>query len=758
MAKNLVIVESPAKAKTISKFLGSNYIIQASMGHVRDLPKKKLGFDPDNNFLPEYEISPDKKKTIASLKKHITKDTHVFLASDEDREGEAISWHLISALKIEKNPLSRIVFHEITKSALEHAIKNPRTIDQNLVDAQQARRILDRAVGYTLSPLLWRKIQAGLSAGRVQSTAVRILVEREREIRKFTPEEFWKIKALFQTPEFEAELTHYKKKKITLPNEKETKAHENALKNASFLVSDITEKEGKRSPAPPFTTSTLQQEASRKLGFSVKQTMMIAQQLYEGNFDIPGYSGGLITYMRTDSFNLSKEALVQAKTVIAKEFGNEYTLPSPRVFKTKSKGAQEAHEAIRPVNMEILPSFVAKHLDRNLAKLYELIWKRTIATQMPEAQVSGTTVTISAGDYDFSLKGVKILFPGFQKAYTEGSDDPDQEIADQEKILPPLKKGDQLKTPHIVSSQHFTKPPARYTEASLVKKLEAEGIGRPSTYAPTISTIQVRGYALKTEDKKLQPTDIAEIVTDFLINHFSSIVDLKFTAKMEEQFDEIASGKISWTQVLHDFYTPFINTIQEKSQISRSEVSQDRILGNDPKTGEVVKVRLGRYGPLAQIGEQTEDKKPRFASLPKGASLQDITLEEILPLFLLPKVLGTNKEGQEIKVNRGRFGPYVQIEKEFFSLKDIDIFDITLEQALQIIEEGREKKAKRVVHQYDGIEVLRGPYGIFIKANKKNYKIPKDIDEADLTEEKCKEIIASTPETKSKKRFFKKKA
>lgn len=761
MAKNLVIVESPAKAKTITKFLGKDYTILASMGHVRDLPTKELGFDPNNNFEPQYEVTKDKKQVISNLKKEIEKDTTIWLASDEDREGEAISWHLVSALKIEKHPLKRIVFHEITKDAILDAMKHPREIDQNLVDAQQARRILDRAVGYELSPLLWKKLKYGLSAGRVQSVAVRLIVDREREIRAFKPEEFWKIRADFKKPEFSAELAKINGKNQKVKNETEAKAIETSAKKGVFEVTNIDEKEGTSRPAAPFTTSTLQQEASRKLGFSVKQTMVVAQQLYEGNVDVPGHTGGLITYMRTDSFNLSEVALKQAQEVIAKEFGKEYGLSAPRKYTTKSKGAQEAHEAIRPVNLALKPSDIKNYLDGQQFKLYDLIWKRTLATQMAEAKIAKTVYSITAGEkkeLTFEADGQRIVFPGFMQAYTEGSDDPDAVIEGKDKILPTVKVGQILDLDSLNLEQCFTKPPARYTEASLVKKLEQEGIGRPSTYAPTISTIQTREYVEKTEDKKLKPTDIGELVTDFLIGHFSDIVDYSFTARMEEEFDEIAAGKMKWTTMMQEFYKPFHDRIEEKGEtVTRAEVAKMRDIGADPKSGKPVSARVGRFGPFVQIGTKDDEETPRFASIPKGISLEDITLEEALKLFDLPRKLGKDVEGNEVEVNRGRFGPYIKLGKAFFSIKEDDPMTITLERALEVVAAEKERKAKAVIKDFGDIQVLEGRFGPYIKQGKDNFKIPKTQDATELTEEMCKELIAKGP-TGGKKRFVKKAA
>ena len=751
--KNLVIVESPAKAKTISSFLGSDFIVKASMGHIRDLPKNKLGFDPANNFEPAYEVTVDKKKTVSELKKLIKKDTVIYLAADEDREGEAIAWHLIPSLKIEKNEIKRIVFHEITKNAILEAIKNPREVNLDLVDAQQARRVLDRAVGYELSPLLWKKVKPGLSAGRVQSVAVRIIVDREREIRAFEPEEFWKIKSDFLSPAFRAELAKIDQKTAKVKNSDEANEIKKHIDGFDFEVSDIEEKEGTKTPAPPFTTSTLQQEASRKLGFSVKQTMSVAQQLYEGNIEnaIPNHIGGLITYMRTDSLNLSDIALKEAKEMISEEFGDAYALKTPRKFKSSAKGAQEAHEAIRPVNMFLKPSQVEKYLDKWQFKLYELIWKRTVATQMQNAKIANTTYKIDAGDkkqYEFISKGHRVIFAGFMKAYTEGSDDADAAIESADKILPDVKIGQILPLKELLLEQNFTKPPARYTEASLVKKLESEGIGRPSTYAPTISTIQAREYVIKTEDKKLAPTEIGEIVNDFLVEHFSNIVDLGFTAKIEEEFDEIADGKIKWQEVMKEFYTDFHQNIAEKEKTAeRVRVNITKVLGNDPKTGKEVSAKSGRFGPYIQLGSNDDEIKPVFVSIPKDKSLETITFEDALALLSLPKlprVLGTNQNGDEISANTGRFGPYVQVKKEFFSIKKESPYEITLERALEIIEELSQKKANALIadFQKEKIQILEGRYGPYIKQGRKNYKIPKGSDPKELSAEQCLQIIS----------------
>lgn len=763
--KNLVIVESPAKARTISKFLGNDYKVMASMGHVRDLPKSKLGFDPEDNFKPKYLISTDKRKVISDLKKQITKDTTIYLAADEDREGEAIAWHLIPALKIENNPIKRIVFHEITKDAILKALKNPRSVDQHLVDAQQARRVLDRAVGYELSPLLWKKVRYGLSAGRVQSVAVRIIVDRENEIRAFIPDEYWKIKVDFKDPSLKAELAKIDGKNKKIANEEEAKKIEDSLNEGIYKLVDIEEKESKRNPAAPFTTSTLQQEASRKLGFSVKQTMIVAQQLYEGNVgNIPNHTGGLITYMRTDSLNLSNIATSAAKKVVEEEYGKDYSLVKPRVYKSKSKGAQEAHEAIRPVNLALMPRNIKAYVDNSQYKLYSLIWKRTLATQMSNAVIANTTYKIEAGknkEYEFQTKGQRIIFPGFMKAYTEGSDNPESILDSSEKILPSIKVGSVLNLEKLLSEQNFTKPPARYTEASLVKKLESEGIGRPSTYAPTISTIQQREYVSKTEDKKLIPTPTGEIVNSFLVDHFSNIVDLGFTAKIEEEFDEIAEGKIAWEQVMKDFYGSFKKVIEEKEQsVNKEDYLQIREIGIDPKSKKPISARVGRFGPFVQIGTKDDEEKPKFVAIPEHLNMDTITLDEALFLFTLPRIVGQDSLGNDIKANIGRFGPYLQVKTKFYSLKNDDPYTIKLQRALEVIKQIdiEKEKATIKVFEKDNIQVLIGKYGPYIKQGRKNYKIPKNKVAEELSLEECKEIIEKDPKSKVTKKVTNKKS
>jgi DNA topoisomerase I len=697
MAKNLVIVESPAKAKTITGFLGADYKVLASMGHIRDLPKSKMGIDTKGDFEPEYEISPDKKKTVAMLKKEIGPGTKVWVATDEDREGEAIGWHLLSALKVDpkKNPVERIVFHEITKTAIQKALDTPRQIDQDLVDAQQARRVLDRLVGYELSPLLWKKVQRGLSAGRVQSVAVRLVVEKEREIRAFKPEEYWKIKGEF-SKEKEDEHGNQKffaimekdKEKVKLGSKETVDGVMKALEGANYKIGSVEEKQLKRNPAAPFTTSTLQQEASRKLGFSVKKTMMIAQKLYEGAA-VRGETKGLITYMRTDSVNLADQALDQAKEVIGERFGAEYNLPEPRKYKGK-KGAQEAHEAIRPTDLTLDPDEAKGVLDKDMGRLYELIWKRTIACQMAQAILNQVVIEVvtEGGDQEvlagtkFVAKGQTIEFPGFMKVYTEGKDDDDKdekekeadaaekeaggaeagegaegkEVAKKDVLLPILAEGEGVENLGLEPSQNFTKPPARYTEASLVKKLESEGIGRPSTYAPTISTIQTRKYVEK-DSKYLIPTDTGEVVTDFLVDHFVEVSDYKFTAKMEEELDDIADGKIKWVPMIKAFYGPFHDLIEEKTEsVKKSDVVHDETDEVCEKCGEAMVVKLGRFGKFLSCSGYPECKNAKPMDADGAAKPVDEELEKLQEEHKGKKC---EKCGADMSVRKGRFGPFL---------------------------------------------------------------------------------------------------
>ncbi len=754
MANNLVIVESPAKAKTIEKYLGKDYIVKSCNGHVRDLAKKDLGIEVKKNFTPVYEISKDKKQLVADLKKLSDKASIVWLATDEDREGEAISWHLVETLKIDIKKTKRIVFHEITKNAILKAIETPRELDINLVNAQQARRILDRLVGFELSPLLWKKVRPALSAGRVQSVAVRILVEREKEINSFTSKEYYKVVAEFEHKKsiIKAELSSRFEKK------EEALKFLEQCKKANFKVENIEVKPIKRSPAPPFTTSTLQQEASRKLGYSVAQTMRLAQQLYEE---------GHITYMRTDSVNLSKLALDEAKREIISVYGDNYS--KTRNFTTKTKGAQEAHEAIRPTSFENKTIDV----DRQLLRLYELIWKRSLASQMTDALIEKTSVTISISNnekYNFIVQGEVIKFDGFIKVYVESFDDEDEDI---ENTLPKFDLNQELKYIEIQATQKYTSPPARYAEASLVRKLEEIGIGRPSTYAPTISTIQKRGYVVKQNNEgkerdcitiiltggnikenknkevfgkekgKLIPTDIGIIVTEFLSKEFPKIMDYNFTAKVEEEFDIIAMGDLIWNDMISNFYKDFHKTIETVSETAE-KVSGERLLGIDPASKENVYAKIGRFGPIIQIGDKGEDTKPKFASIINGLSIQNITLEEALELFKLPRTVGVFEEADIISAV-GKFGPYIRHNSSFYSLGKLhDPLTIDQTTAIEIILEKRKKDKEKVIKIFeDNIQVLNGRYGPYIYANKKNYKIPKKIDAENIKLEECLDIIKS---------------
>lgn len=756
--KHLVIVESPAKARTISQFLGKDYTVLASMGHVRDLPKSKMGIDTENGFEAEYILSPDKKKTVKMLSDALKKAENLWIATDEDREGEAIGWHLLNALKVNpgKIPVKRIVFHEITKKAIEDSLKHPRNIDDALVEAQQTRRILDRLVGYELSPLLWKKVKPGLSAGRVQSVAVRLVVEREREIQAFIPEEYWKIIANLEKDSslFQAELKYFKGEKLVVRSEEQTKEILAAVENADFIVEKVEEKEVVRNPAAPFITSTLQQEASRKLGFSVQKTMRVAQQLYEG-INTGKSTQGLITYMRTDSVNLSDVALKAAKEVITAQYGAEFALDKPRKYKGK-KGAQEAHEAIRPVDMSILPAEAAKFLDRDQSRLYELIWKRTVACQMKQAILNRVAVDIDAHQngvntgYRFRANGQTIVFPGFMEVYMEGKDIEDDESPEGERLLPMMKEGEALNFKELLNSQHFTKPPARYTEASLVKKLEEEGIGRPSTYAPVISTIQQRGYVRK-EGKQLAPEDIAYIVIDLLINHFPEIVDIHFTAEMEQSLDDIADGEKKRVEFLKAFYQPFHKLVEDKTGgISRQEVMKEREVGLDKKTGLTVIARFGRFGPYVQLGrledmegidDKEKKKKLKTASLPKDLSIDDVTVEQAMELLAFPKEVGKHK-GESVVVTQGPYGPYLKWGKKNVSLpENVSILDVDLVTAVDIIENAEKqkkemKKAERKIGKdpVSGGEIVIkvGRFGPYVTDGKINAAISKKLDPATI--------------------------
>ncbi len=772
---NLVIVESPAKAKTIEKFLGDDFIVKSSYGHIRDLAKADFGIDIVNNYLPNYVVSEDKKTIVKELKTLAANSKMVWLASDEDREGEAIAWHLYDELNLQPTNTKRIVFHEITKNAILKAVENPRSIDGNLVDAQQARRVLDRLVGFELSPVLWRKVKPGLSAGRVQSVAVRLLVEREREVFHFESKATYRVTAQFivvdskgKKSEFKAELSN------RFETLEQTRAFLNHCKAEVFTVENVEKKPLIKSPAAPFTTSTLQQEASRKLGYSVGQTMAIAQKLYES---------GQITYMRTDSVNLSETALTAAATEITDQMGAKYL--KTRQFKTKAKGAQEAHEAIRPTDMN---NHTAQG-SQTEKKLYELIWKRTLASQMADAQLEKTNITIglSKRPEKFITSGEVIRFDGFLKVYIESHDSEKESDDEDSSLLPDVVVNQQLELKEAEARQRWTQKPARYTEASLVRKLEELGIGRPSTYAPTISTIQQRGYVVKEERQgverlyqhlilknnnlvesikseitgaernKLFPTDIGIVVNDFLMKYFENIISYDFTANVEKEFDDIAMGKMVWQKVIDTFYKPF--HIQVEETIEKSEKNTgERILGNDPKTGKVVLVRIGRFGPMVQIGDNSEgDEKPQYAGLRKGQHLETITLEEAMDLFKLPREVG-EFEGKKVVIGIGRFGPYVRHDSKFVSLKkEDDPYEISIDLAIQRIETKRDEDNKKIIHSFEGdrnIMVLNGRWGAYIAFDNKNFKIPKGVDAQTLTEDACVKIIASQPgkESRTKKK------
>lgn len=771
MAKNLVIVESPAKAKTIEGYLGKDFVVKSSYGHVRDLAKKGLAIDIGNNFKPDYAVSADKKQVITDLKKLVKEASTVWLATDEDREGEAISWHLYETLKLDKKDTKRITFNEITKPAVQRAIENPREINQELVNAQQARRVLDRLVGFELSPVLWKKVKPSLSAGRVQSVAVRLLVEREREIQNFKPDVYYRVTGDFSAKDdvLNTALAH------NLGTDKEVETFLSSCENADFSVQDVVKKPGVKNPSAPFTTSTLQQEASLKLGFGVSRTMSVAQRLYEA---------GHITYMRTDSVNFSDTAIDGAKAAILKNYGEQYS--NPKRYKNKSSGAQEAHEAIRPTAFE--QQHVSMGSDEE--RLYDLIWKRSIASQMSQAKLERTTIKIGAENVKdlFVAKGEVIKFDGFLKVYLESSLEDDEEDKALEGLLPDLKVGDKVGVEEITATQRFTKAAPRYVEASLVKKLEELGIGRPSTYAPTISTIQKRGYVEKREREgeerkyqvytlnnegisqkeateitgrdrnKLTPTDIGMVVTDFLVEHFGRILDYNFTADVEKQFDEIAGGLKEWTKMIQEFYDPFHENVEDTLENS-DRASGERYLGEHPKTGEKVIVRIGRYGPMAQIGDSEAEEKPRFASLRPNQSLETITFDEVMDLFKLPRELGSF-EDKVVKANVGRFGPYLQHDGKFVSLNEDDPMDIDLDRAIELIKEKRIADEKKIIKKFpenEDVQLLNGRWGPYLKIGKKNFKLPKDVEAEKLTLEECIHISENQPKKTTRKKAPKKK-
>ncbi|MDL2228334.1 type I DNA topoisomerase [Odoribacter sp. OttesenSCG-928-L07] len=768
MAKNLVIVESPAKAKTIEGFLGKDYVVKSSFGHVRDLAKKDLGIDIEGGFLPIYEISSDKKKVVDELSKLSKKSDVIWLASDEDREGEAISWHLAEALNLPEEKTKRIVFNEITQTAILNAIKNPRNIDIDLVHAQQARRVLDRLVGFEVSPILWKKVKPALSAGRVQSVAVRLIVEKEQSIKDFVPETYYRVVAVFipeggkSTQTIKAELSE------RLKTKEEAIELINKIKDGSFTVTSVETKPTHKTPPPPFTTSTLQQEASRKLGFSVTKTMTVAQQLYES---------GKITYMRTDSVNLSSLAIGKAKEEIESKYGKKYS--KTRNYTTKTKGAQEAHEAIRP-------TYLNRHaIDGDIAqqKLYGLIWKRTIASQMADALIENTIININSDKTDkyFIATGEVIKFDGFLKVYEESKDDDTSEKVSA--IKAQISEGEKMDMQSLEATEKTTNPPYRYSEASLVKKLEELGIGRPSTYAPTITTIQNRGYVEKLKSEgttrkftiikfkdneitesigsekegavngKLAPTDIGTIVNKFLVTNFNDILDYNFTANIEKQFDEIAHGNIEWQKMLSDFYGPFHKEV-EKAEQTTEKIRGERLLGVDPASGKNVYVKLGRYGLMAQIGESEDEEKPRFTGLKKGQTLENVTFEDVMELFKFPKNVG-NFEGNEMVIGIGRFGPYIRHDSKFYSIPSTDVpLEVTEERAIEIIKAKKEEDNKKLIKGFTEnpeMQVLNGRFGPYISFEKKNYKIPKTYKPEDLTYSECLAIIQKGKDKKTKK-------
>lgn len=767
-----MIVESPAKAKTIEKFLGKDFTVKSCYGHIRDLEKSKFSIDIEKDFEPKYVIPADKKDVVKELKKLADKADEIWLATDEDREGEAISWHLCEVLGIDPLTAKRIVFHEITKTAIQKAVKNPRHLDLNLVNAQQARRVLDRIVGFQLSPLLWKKINLSrsLSAGRVQSVAVRLLAEREAEINAFVPESAFRITANFSGIKGKKKSTIKAELSDKFKDEKQAAEFVEQCSGAVFTVDNVAVKPGKRTPSAPFTTSTLQQEASSKLGFSVSRTMLIAQKLYEE---------GHITYMRTDSVNISEQAITAAAEEIERSFGKEYV--ETRRYKTKSGSAQEAHEAIRPTYMENHEAGASA----DEKKLYKLIWRRTLASQMAEARLEKTTVTIDISTRKEQLlaKGEVILFDGFLKLYTDTRED-ENENEEDSGLLPPMSAGDELELNSLSATQKYTKHAARYTEAMLVKKLEELGIGRPSTYAPTISTIQKRGYAEKRDkegvprayveitlkDKKIErnilsentgaekaklfPTDLGILVNDFLMEHFGEIVDYGFTASVEQQFDEISVGNIDWPEMIREFYDPF-SKILKQTEETALRVKGERILGVDAASGKPIKVLMGKYGPMVMIGDAEDEEKPRFAGLLKDQNMQSLTLEEAVKLFDLPRTVGVIDE-EEVIAARGRFGPYVKFKGKFFSLpKDLDPISITLDEAKEVIRAKEEKDANVMIHNWEkeGIQVLNGRYGPYIKVGKQNYKIPKGEIAEHLSLDRVQEIIASTEPTGKGRKF-----
>lgn len=766
MSKHLVIVESPAKAKTIKKYLGKDFEVLASYGHVRDLVPKEGAVDPDHSFSMKYEIIDKNEKYVDAIAKATGKADALFLATDPDREGEAISWHLYELLKarnlLDDKPVHRVVFNEITSRSIGEAIAQPRDLSMELVNAQQARRALDYLVGFNLSPLLWKKIRRGLSAGRVQSPALRMIVEREEEIERFQRQEYWSIEADAAKDEqmFSARLVELKGDKLaqfSITDSDTAHAAVTTLLQAAkgqLIVNRVDKKKRKRNPAAPFTTSTLQQEASRKLGFTAQRTMRVAQQLYEG-IDVGDGAVGLITYMRTDSVNLASEAIAEIRDLIAQRYGKHNVPVKPRIYKTKIKNAQEAHEAIRPTSVPLTPEAVRQKLTAEQAKLYDLIWKRTVACQMIPATLDTVTVDLGSGTGNtFRATGSTVADPGFMAAYQEGMDDADKEENDN-RILPPLHEGERVTLMTIRSEQHFTEPPPRYTEASLVKALEEFGIGRPSTYVAIISTLQQRDYVV-LEKQRFCPTDVGRIVNRFLTQHFTRYVDYDFTARMEDELDAVSRGEKEWIPLMSAFWKHFKHLVDDKEEsVPRQEVVQARELGTDPKSERPVTVRMGRYGPFVQIGTKEDEEKPRFAGLRRDQRIDTITLQEALDLFKLPRVLGETPTGEPVTVNIGRFGPYVRYGKIFVSLKNTDDpYTLSLERALELIAEHKASNASKVIRTFEGssVQILKGRYGPYITDGKKNARIPKGREPESLTQTECEHLLQETPERKSRRR------
>jgi len=765
MSNNLIIVESPAKARTLSKYLGANYTALASYGHVRDLLPKTGAVEPDRDFFMHYTLVDRNKKHVDEIARATRKADAVYLATDPDREGEAISWHLYELLKergvLKDKPVHRVVFHEITKRAIQEAVENPRELSGSLINAQQARRALDYLVGFNLSPLLWKKVRRGLSAGRVQSPALRLICEREAEIEKFVSREYWSIESDLTEAgrDFMARLTHYNETKLdqfdiaNTEQATEIQAKLTAAAAGKLTVTKVEKKQRKRNPAPPFITSTLQQEASRKLGFSAQRTMRTAQQLYEG-MEVDGASVGLITYMRTDSVVLANEAVAEIRDFVGQRYGADYVPSAPRVFKNQSKNAQEAHEAIRPTSIARTPEYVRASLSSDQARLYELVWKRAVASQMAQAILDQVAVDLSTGGAGdtFRANGSTITFPGFIRVYQEDKDDAPANDSQDEKQLPPLESGQEIKLKDIRAEQHFTEPPPRYTEASLVKILETHGIGRPSTYANIITTLVQREY-VELVQRRFHPTDVGKVVNRFLTEHFTRYVDYDFTARLEDELDEVSRGEKDWIPVMEAFWSDFDPLLKHKEEtVSRDEAVQARELGTDPKSGKPITVRMGRYGPFVQIGTRDDEEKPLFAGLRPGQKMDHITLEEALKLFELPRHLGETPEGEPVSASIGRFGPYIRYGSKFVSLKDGDPHTVTLEKALELVAEKKLFDANRIIATFEdeGIEVLNGRFGPYVTDGSRNARVPKETEPKSLTLEDCKKLLENAPVRKSR--------